>query len=117
MADGVALFASAWGNFLEAACLVAGGPGVAFLFDSTNVSIDLSFGAGRAFNMIERSDINDFSEWLLAANLSMGKFWWLSSKTSFGVLLSSGIHGLTLSKGSLNSVGWNIGLNMAFLLG
>lgn len=117
VADGVALFASTWGNFLEAASLIAGGPGVAFLFDSTNIGIDLSLGAGRVFNVIERPDINDFGEWVLAANLSVGKFWWLSSKTSLGVSLSSGIHGLTLSKGSLNSVGWNIGLNMAFLLG
>jgi len=116
-ADGIAIFASAWGNFLEAASFVAGGPGVAFLFDSTNVSIDLSLGAGRVFNIIERPDINDFAEWVLAANLSVGKFWWLSSKTSLGMSLSSGVHGLTLSKGNLNSIGWNTGLNMAFLFG
>lgn len=113
----VALFASGWGNFLEAASLVAGGPGVAFLFDRTNIGIDLSLGAGRVFNVIERPDINDFAEWVLAANLSVSKYWWLSSKTSLGVSLSSGVHGLTLSKGNFNSIGWNVGLNMAFLFG
>lgn len=117
VANGVALFASGWGNFLEAASLVAAGPGVAFLFDSTNIGVDFSLGAGRIFNGLERSDIQDFSEWVLAGNLAVGKFWWLSGKTSLGVSLSSGIHGLTLSKGTLNSVGWNVGFNMAFLIG
>ena len=117
VADGVSLFGSVWGNFLEASSLIAVGPGVAFLFDSTDIGLDLSFGIGRAFNVIERQDINNFAESVLAANESIAKFWWLSGKTSLGVSLSSGIHGLTLSKGSISTFGWNAGLSLAFLLG
>jgi hypothetical protein len=117
VANGVALFGSAWGNFLEAATLIAGGPGVAFLFDSTNMSIDISFGVGRVFNVIKREDINEFAETILAANLSIGKYWWLSSKTSLGVSLLSGVHGFTIAEGKLSSIGWNVGLGLAFLFG
>lgn len=117
VANGFALFGSVWGNFLEAASLVAGGPGIAFLFDSTNIGIDFSLGIGRVFNVIEREDIRNFSESVLAANVAIGKFWWLSSSTSLGASLMSGVHGLTLSEGRLNSVGWNIGLGLAFLFG
>ncbi len=117
VANGCALFGSVWGNFLEAASLIAGGPGVSFLFDSTNIGIDFSLGVGRAFNPIQRNDINDFAETVLAAHLAVGKYWWLSGKTSLGVSLSSGVHGLTLTEGKLSSFGWNVGLGLAFLFG
>ena len=117
VADGCSLFGSVWGNFLEAASLVAGGPGVAFLFDSANMSLDFSLGIGKVFNALKRDDINDFSESVLAAHVSVGKFWWVSGKSSLGVLLSSGIHGMSLATGSINSVGWNAGLGLAFLFG
>jgi hypothetical protein len=117
VADGFSLFASVWGNFLEAASIIAGGPGVAFLFDSTNIGIDFSVGIGKAFNAIKREDVNDFSESVLAAHLSIGKYWWLSGKTSMGVTLSSGIHGMSLSEGAINSFGWNAGFGLAFLFG
>lgn len=110
-------FLSLWGNFLEAASLIAVGPGLAVIFDSTNIVIDFSFGLGRVFNAIEKSEIKDFGESVLAANLSVGKFWWLSGKTSMGVTLSSGIHGLTVSQAKLSSFGFNAGLSLAFLLG
>jgi len=117
VADGISLFGSVWGNFLEAASLIAAGPGIAFLFDSTNIGIDLSFGIGRVSNVIERDDIKNFAESVLAANLSISKYWWLSGKTSLGISLSSGIHGFTLAEGKLSSIGWNAGLGLAFLLG
>ena len=117
VANGFALFGSVWGNFLEAASLIAGGPGVSFLFDSTNIGIDFSLGVGRAFNPLQRNGINDFAETVLAAHLAVGKYWWLSGKTSLGVSLSSGVHGLTLTEGKLSSFGWNVGLGLAFLFG
>ncbi len=116
-ADGFALFASAWGNFLEAASLIAVGPGASFLFSSTNMTIDLSLGLGRAFNPIQRDNIKDFAETLLATHLAVGKYWWLSSKTSLGISLSAGFHGFSLAEGRLNSFGWNSGLGLAFLFG
>lgn len=117
VAHGVSLFGSAWGNFLESASLMAAGPGVGFLFDSSNISIDLSCGVGRVFNALEREKIKNFAETVLAANLSIGKYWWLSPSTSLGVSLSSGIHGFTLTEGELSSFGWNVGLGLALLLG
>ena len=117
VANGFSLFGSAWGNFLEEASLIAGGPGVALLFNSANIGIDFSVGVGRVFSVIEREDINTFAETVLAANLSFAKYWWLSSSTSLGASLMSGIHGLTLGQGKLNSIGWNIGLGIAFLFG
>lgn len=102
---------------MEAASLIAVGRGVAFLFGSTNIGLDLSFGVRRAFNGIERQNINDFAETFLAANLAIAKFWWISGKTSVGVSLSSGVHGLTISKDSMSTLGLNAGLNMVFLLG
>lgn len=117
VADGFPLFLSLWGNFLESASLIAVGPGLAVLFDSTNISIDFSFGLGRVFNVIEKAEIKDFAESVLSANLSIGKYWWLSGKTSMGINLSSGVHGLTISQGKLSSFGFNAGLGIAFLLG
>ena len=117
VADGFALFGSVWGNFLEAASLVAIGPGVSVLFDSTNIGIDLSLGVGRAFNALSRNDIKDFSETVLAGHLALNKFWWLSANTSLGLSLSGGAHGLTLSEGKLSTFGWNTGLGLAFLFG
>jgi hypothetical protein len=117
VADGFSLLGSVWGNFLEVASLIAGGPGISVLFDSTNIGVDFSFGIGRVFNAVKRDDIKDFSESVLAANLSIGKFWWLSDKTSMGVSLLSGVHGMTLSEGKLGSFGWNTGLALAFLFG
>lgn len=116
-ADGIALFASGWGNFLESASLIAIGPGVSFLFDSTNMNIDLSLGLGRAFNPVQQDSIKDFAETLLATHLAIGKYWWLSSKTSLGISLSAGFHGFSLAEGHLNSFGWNTGLGLAFLFG
>jgi len=117
VADGCSLHGSVWGNFLEAASLVAGGPGVAFLFDSANMSLDFSLGIGKVFNAFKSDDINDFSESVLAAHVSVGKFWWLSGKSSLGLVLSSGVHGMSLATGTINSVGWNAGLGLAFLFG
>jgi hypothetical protein len=117
VANGFSLFGSIWGDFLEAASLIAAGPGMAFLFDSTNIGIDLSLGLGRVMNITERQDMKDFSETILAANLALSKYWWLSNKTSLGLSLASGIHGFTISEGKLGSIGWSIGLGLAFLLG
>lgn len=117
VANGFALFGSVWGNFLEAASLIAAGPGISFLFDSTNIGIDFTLGIGRAFNPIQGDHIHDFAETVLATNLAVGKYWWLSGKTSLGVSLASGVYGLTLSEGKLSSFGWNVGLGLAFLFG
>lgn len=117
VADGVALFGAAWGNFLEQASLIAGGPGVAFLFDGPNMSLDLSLGVGRAFSLLKKEGNDDFAETVLAGNAALGKFWWLSGSTNLGVSILSGIHGFTLTQGKLSSFGWNIGLGLAFLFG
>src|SRR5262249_14862178 len=59
VADGVVLHASTWGNFLEQATLVAGGPGMAFLFDGPNMGLDFSLGVGRAFNAMKKEGYED----------------------------------------------------------
>jgi hypothetical protein len=69
-------------------------------------------------NITERQDMKDFSETVLAANLALSKYWWLSHKTSLGRLaLSSGIHGFSLTEGKLGSIRWNVGLGLVLLLG
>lgn len=117
VADGVALFGAAWGNFLEEASLVAGGPGVALLFNGPNIGVDFSLGIGRVFNVSEDEGYEDFSETVLAANISIAKYWWISGKTSLGLSLSAGAHGFTLSKASFGTFGWNAGLSLAYLFG
>jgi hypothetical protein len=117
VADGLALHAGLWGHFLEAASLIAGGPGLAFYFDGPNIGIDLSFGIGRAFNALKKESIANFSETVLATQLSFGKYWWLSEKSCLGASLFSGLHGVTLSKGTINTFGWNVGLGLSFLFG
>jgi hypothetical protein len=117
VADGVALFGAAWGNFLEQASLVAGGPGVALLFDGPNIGLDFSLGVGRAFNVTKKEGFEDFAETVLAANLGVSKYWWLSGNTSLGISLISGVHGLTITDGKFSSVGWNVGLGLTFLFG
>jgi len=116
VADGIALFGSTWGNFLEEASLVAAGPGVALLFDGPNIGVDLSLGMGRVFNGFKGEQYVDFTETVMAANLSIVKYWWLSGKNSLGLSLNSGFYGLTLSQRSSGTFGWNIGLNIAYLL-
>lgn len=116
-ADGFALYASTWGHFLEQASLIAVGPGMAFLFNTANMSLDLTLGLGRVFNVLDKDAFQDFSETVLSGQIALGKFWWVSQKTSLGVSLSSGIHGLTLSEGRLSTFGWNMGLGLAFLFG
>lgn len=117
VANGVALYGAAWGNFLEQASLIAGGPSVAFLFDGPNMSLDFSFGVGRAFMAFQKDGFEDFAETVLATNIALGKFWWLSSSNSLGLSLSAGLHGFTITDGKMNSVGWNVGLGLAFLFG
>lgn len=117
VANGVALYGAAWGNFLEQASLVAGGPGIAVLFNGPNLGLDFSFGVGRAFNIVKAEGREDFAETVLAANLSLAKYWWLSASTNLGVSILSGIHGFTLVEGKMSSFGWNIGLGLAFLFG
>jgi hypothetical protein len=117
VADGIALYGATWGNFLEQATLIAGGPGIAFLFNGPNIGLDFSLGIGRAFSPIKKEGYEDFAETVLAANLSLAKFWWLSGSTSLGFSLMSGLHGLTVTTGKLSSVGWNVGLGLAFLFG
>jgi hypothetical protein len=117
VADGIALHGSAWGNFLEQSTLIAGGPGVALLFDGPNMGLDFSLGIGRAFSIVKKEGFEEFAETVLAANLSLAKFWWLSSSTSLGISLMSGIHGLTITTGKFSSVGWNVGLGLSFLFG
>lgn len=115
--DGFSLFGSVWGHFLEEASIAAIGPGCAFLFDSTNIGIELAVGIGRVFNAISKEDIKEFSETVLAAELAIGKYWWVSGNSSLGLSLSSGLHGLTVSKGNVNTFGWDAGLRLAFLFG
>lgn len=117
VADQVALYGALWGNFLEEASLIAGGPGIAFLFDGPNLGIDLSLGIGRAFSPFKGDDYVIFAETVLAANLSLTKYWWVSSKTSLGLSLNSGVHGLAISKGEIGTLGWSAGLSLAFLFG
>lgn len=117
IADGIALYGAAWGNFLEQATLVAGGPSVAFIFNRLNIGLDFSLGIGRVFNIVKDESYEDFTETLLATNLSLTKFWWLSSSTSLGASLMSGVHGLAVTTGKLSSIGWNVGLGFAFLFG
>lgn len=117
IADGLPLFISAWGNFLEDASLVAVGPGMGLLFDKTNMGLDFSLGIGRAFNVLTKEKAKDFSEMVMAANMSAGKFWWTSEKTSLGFMLSAGVHGFTLSEAKISSFGWSVGLGLAFILG
>jgi hypothetical protein len=95
----VALYGATWGNFLEQASLIAGCPGVAFLFDGPNMSLDFSFGLGRAFTAIKKDGFEDFAETVLATNVSLGKFWWLSASNSIGLLLYGGAHGFTVFEG------------------
>lgn len=117
VADGVALFGAAWGSFLEQASLVAGGPGVAFLFDGPNMSLDFSVGVGRAFTALKKDGFDDFAETVLAANAGLGKFWWISANNSLGISLNAGLHGFTITEGRWNSVGWNVGFGLAYLFG
>ena len=115
--DGLALYAAAWGNFLEQASLVAGGPGIAILFDGPNMGIDLSLGIGRALSVFKDKGYKDFAETVLAGNLSIAKYWWVSDKNSLGLSLNSGVHGFSLSAGKLGTFGWSAGLSLAFLFG
>lgn len=117
VSDGVALYGSAWGNFLEAASLVAIGPGISFLFSKSNINIDLATGVGRAFSPIKGPEYYDFSETVLAAQVSLGKYWWVSHNVSLGAVLSAGAHGLTLSQGKISTFGWNAGLGLGFIFG
>jgi hypothetical protein len=117
VADGIALHASTWGNFLEQSTLIAGGPGVAFLFNGLNIGLDLSLGIGRAFSAVKKEGFEEFAETVLAANLSLAKFWCLSGSANLGVSLMSGIHGLTVTTGKFSSVGFNVGIGLAFLFG
>jgi hypothetical protein len=117
VADGFPICASLWGNFLEEASMIALGPGFAYFFNTINVGIDFSVGLARAFNALEKDEIKNFTETILATNLSIGKFWWLSEKTSLGITLSTGIHGFTLSEAKISTFGWNAGLGLAFILG
>lgn len=117
VSDGLALIGSSWGHFLEDASLLAIGPGVAYLFNGPNIGLEFSLGIAKAFNAVSGPNINDFSETILATSFSAGKYWWLSGNTSLGVALSSGFHGLTLSKGAISSYGYNLGLNLSFLFG
>lgn len=68
-------------------------------------------------NVLSSFCFEDFSETVLAANLSFAKYWWLSGNTSLGISLISGVYGLTVTTGELNSVGWNAGIGLAFLFG
>ncbi len=79
--------------------------------------MDLSAGVGRVLNVIKKPAVDDFAETVLAANLSIGKYWWVSGNTSLGLALLSGIHGFTLTEGKLSSIGWNVGLGLSFLFG
>lgn len=117
VADGVALYGAAWGSFLEQASIAACGPGVAFLFDGPNMSLDFSLGVGRAFTALKKDGFEDFAETVLSANAGLGKFWWVSANNSLGISLNAGLHGFTISEGQWNSVGWNVGLSLAFLFG
>jgi len=115
--DGVALFGAAWGNFLEQSTLVAVGPGVALLFDGPNIGLDISFGIGHAFNAFDDKGYREFLETVLATDISLTKYWWLSGKNCLGLSLNTGLHGFTLSKGRLGTFGWSAGLSLAFLFG
>lgn len=117
IADGLALFVSTWGDFLEEASLLAAGPGIAFFIDSTNMSFDLAVGVGRSFNPIHDDTIKDFNETLLATTLSLGKYWWLSKNSCIGMTVSSGFHGFSIAQSNFNSVGWSAGLGLTFLYG
>lgn len=117
VADGIALYGATWGNFLEQASLVAGGPGVAFLFDGPNMGLDFSVGVGRALMVLPKEGFEDFAETVLAGNVALGKFWWLSSNSCLGISLNAGLHGFTITEGKLSSIGWNVGLGLSFLLG
>lgn len=61
--------------------------------------------------------LDDFAEIVFAASLAIGKYWWLSGKTSLGLSLLSGIYGFTLTEGKMSSIGWSVGLGLAFLFG
>jgi hypothetical protein len=117
VADNLAIIMAGWGHFLEAASLLAGGPGVSYLFDGPNIGIDLSLGVGQAFAALNGDKLTQFRETVLAAHLSLAKYWWLSEKSSLGVSLDSGLHGLTLSRGNINTFGWSLGAGLAFLFG
>lgn len=115
--DGIALYGSAWGNFLESASLLAVGPGVSFFFNKANIGFDLTAGIGRAFNPIKRQDVYDFSETVLAGQIGLGKYWWVSHNISLGAILSAGAYGLTLSEGKVSTLGWHAGLGLGFIFG
>jgi hypothetical protein len=116
-ADQIALYVATWGSFLEGSTLIAGGPGIAFLFDTPNLALDFTVGIGRAFTPFKDERYTQFAETVLAANFSLSKYWWLSNKTNLGLSLSSGIHGLSVSTGKINTIGWSAGLSLAFLFG
>ena len=108
---------AAWGSFLEEASLVAAGPGIALVFDGPNLGLDFSFGIGRAFNALSNNGYREFSETVLAVNIGLAKYWWLSPSNSLGIALNSGIHGFTLSKRGIGTFGRSVGLSLSYLFG
>jgi hypothetical protein len=76
-----------------------------------------SFGVGRAFTALPKDDLEDFAETVLAANIALGKFWWLSASNSLGLSLIAGLHGFRISEGKCGSIGGNAGLGISYLFG
>lgn len=109
--ENLAIHANVWGNFLEQSSLVAAGPGVTYFFGDSNIGLGAAIGVGQVFST-SATNMEKFRETVLAGELSLGKYWWLSEKVSLGTSLVTGMHGFTLSNASLSSVGWHAGLRL-----
>ncbi len=110
----LAIQGGVWGNFLEEATMVAGGPGITAFFGDTNISLTANLGVGTVFNL-PKEGIENFRETILAGEVSLAKLWWVSPRTSLGLSASVGGYGFTLSQRTFSSIGWYGGLRMDYV--
>lgn len=109
-----AVHANVWGSFLEESSLLAAGPGVTYFFGDSNVGLSAAFGVGQVFST-SMSTQEKFRETVLAGEVGLGKYWWVSENVSLGGTLVTGLHGLTLSNANVSSLGWDIGLRLELI--
>ena len=109
----LALQGNFWGNFLEQASWWAVGPGLTCFFGESNVGLGIQAGVGQVLG--KTADSKRFRETVLATELNLGKYWWISKNGSLGLVWVLGMYGFTLSQGTLNSAGWNTGLRLGYI--
>ena len=111
--ENLAIHGGLWGAYLKEASMFAVGPGVTYFFGESNVGLGAQVGIGQVSG--EPTPGNNFRETVLAGELNIGKYWWLSKKNSLGLVLATGLYGFTLTQGATNSVGWNTGLRLEYV--